>query len=201
MLASLIQGITLGLAAGAQPGPFQTYIISQAISQGWRKTIIAAFAPLVSDGPIVALVLLLLSQVPEWFQRTVQITGGLFALFLAWQTYRALADFKSTEASITTSGQRSLLQASMTNILSPGPYLFWSLVMGPVILQIWRNTPLFVVWILLGFYTAMIGLNITIILFSGQTARLGDGVRRLLLGLSAFVLAGFGLYQLWMGSF
>jgi hypothetical protein len=64
MLPFFLQGLTLGFAAGAQPGPFQTYLISQTLSQGWRRAWIAAFGPLLSDGPIVALVLLVLSQIP-----------------------------------------------------------------------------------------------------------------------------------------
>ena len=48
MLTFLLQGLTLGFAAGAQPGPFQTYLISQTLSQGWRRAWIAAFAPLVA---------------------------------------------------------------------------------------------------------------------------------------------------------
>ena len=34
----LLQGIGFGFAAASQPGPFQTYLISQSISQGWRRT-------------------------------------------------------------------------------------------------------------------------------------------------------------------
>ena len=62
MFPFLLQGLTLGFAAGAQPGPFQTYLITQTLSQGWRRVWIAAFAPLVSDGPIVALALALYQQ-------------------------------------------------------------------------------------------------------------------------------------------
>jgi threonine/homoserine/homoserine lactone efflux protein len=60
----ILQGIGYGLAAAAQPGPFQTYLISQALIKGWRRTVPAALAPLVSDGPIIALCLLVLSQLP-----------------------------------------------------------------------------------------------------------------------------------------
>jgi len=201
MLTSLLQGLTLGFAAGAQPGPFQTYIISQSISRGWRKTSIAAFAPLVSDGPIVAIVLLLISQVPEWFQRVLQIAGGLFALYLAWRTFQAWRVFSSQESAQGATGPKSLLHAGLANALSPGPYLFWSLVMGPLILQTWKQSCVQVAWIVLGFYIAMIGLNFTVILIFGQAARLGDRVRRAMLGLSSLALAGFGLYQFWMGVF
>ena len=89
----------------------------------------------------------------------------------------------------------------MMNALSPGPYLFWSLVIGPLIVTTWRENPANALSILVAFYVAMIGLNFTIVLLFGQAARLGNQVRRAMLGLSALALAGFGAYQLWQGVF
>jgi len=60
MLVYVMQGIGYGFAAAVQPGPFQTYITAQTLSSGWRNTLPAALAPLISDGPIIALVLLVL---------------------------------------------------------------------------------------------------------------------------------------------
>jgi threonine/homoserine/homoserine lactone efflux protein len=199
MLPFLLQGLTLGFAAGAQPGPFQTYLISQTLSQGWRRAWIAAFAPLVSDGPIVALVLLVLSQVPDWFQRVLQIAGGLFVLYLAWGAYKAWQAFTPDANHAPQTGPRSLLRAAMMNALSPGPYLFWSLVIGPLIVTAWRQNSSSALSIVLGFYFAMIGLNIAVVLLFGQAARFGNQVRKAMLGLSVLALAGFGVYQLWMG--
>jgi threonine/homoserine/homoserine lactone efflux protein len=201
MLTFLLQGLALGFAAGAQPGPFQTYLISQTLSQGWRRTWIAAFAPLVSDGPIVALVLLVLSQVPDWFQRVLQIVGGVFVLYLAWGAYRAWQAFAPDSESSPQTGPRSLLRAAMMNALSPGPYLFWSLAIGPLIVTNWREDPTNALAIVLAFYFAMIGLNFVVVLLFGQAARFGNQVRRAMLGLSVLALTGFGLYQLWQGIF
>ena len=201
MLTYILQGLTLGFAAGAQPGPFQTYLISQTLSQGWRRTWIAAFAPLLSDGPIVALVLLVLSQVPDWFQRVLQIVGGLFVLYLAWGAYRAWLAFNPDAVSASQNGPQNLLRAAMMNALSPGPYLFWSLVIGPSIVTTWRENPSNAISIVLGFYVAMIGLNLGVVLIFGQAARFGNTVRKAMLGLSVVMLAGFGLYQLWQGIF
>lgn len=200
MLTFLLQGLTLGFAAGAQPGPFQTYLISQTLSQGWRRAWIAAFAPLISDGPIVALALLVLSQVPDWFQRVLQIVGGLFVLYLAWGAYQAWKAF-SPDTEAPQDGPRSLLRAALMNALSPGPYLFWSLVIGPLIITAWRENPANAVFIVLAFYFAMIGLNFTIILLFGQAARFGNRVRKAMLGFSVLALVGFGSYQLWQGIF
>jgi threonine/homoserine/homoserine lactone efflux protein len=201
MLTFLLQGLTLGFAAGAQPGPFQTYLISQTLSQGWRRAWIAAFAPLISDGPIVALVLLVLSQIPDWFQRVLQIAGGLFVLYLAWGAYKAWRAFAPDVEIPPQTGPRSLLRAALMNALSPGPYLFWSLVVGPLIVTAWRENPSNAVSIVLGFYVALVGLNLTVVALFGQAARFGNQARKAMLGFSVLALAGFGLYQLWQGIF
>lgn len=201
MLTFLLQGLTLGFAAGAQPGPLQTYLISQALSQGWRRTWIAAFGPLVSDGPIVALVLLVLSQIPDWFQRVLQIVGGLFVLYLAWSAYKAWQSFAPDADSPPQIRPHSLLRAALMNVLSPGPYLFWSLAIGPLVVTTWRESSADALTIVIGFYFAMIGLNTAIVFLFGQAARFGNQARKAMLGLSALALAGFGLYQLWQGIF
>jgi len=201
MLAYLFQGLALGFAAGAQPGPFQAYLISQTLSQGWRRAWIAAFAPLLSDGPIVALVLLLLSQVPDWFQRMLQIAGGLFVLYLAWGAFNAWKTFNTDTDHTPRNGPQSLLRAALMNALSPGPYIFWSLVVGPLVVGAWRENPSNAFSIVLAFYVAMIGLNIGIVLLFGQAARFGNTARKAILGLSVLALAGFGVYQLWQGVF
>ena len=85
----IFQGIGFGFAAASQPGPFQTYLISQSISQGWRRTLPSALAPLLSDGPIIALCLLALSQVPIWMAQVLYAVSGLFILYLAWGALRA----------------------------------------------------------------------------------------------------------------
>ena len=64
MLAYLLQGLGYGFAAAVQPGPFQTYVMSQALERGWRRALPAALAPLISDGPIIALTLLVLTRLP-----------------------------------------------------------------------------------------------------------------------------------------
>ena len=201
MLTFLLQGLTLGFAAGAQPGPFQTYLISQTLSRGWRRVWIAAFAPLLSDGPIVALVLLVLSQVPNWFQKVLQIVGGIFVLYLAVGAFNTWKTFDPNQDTSLQTGPGSLLRAAMMNALSPGPYLFWSLVIGPLVVSAWRENPWYALVIVLGFYVAMIGLNLGVVFLFGQAARFGDTVRKGMLGFSVLALAGFGLYQLWHGIF
>jgi threonine/homoserine/homoserine lactone efflux protein len=201
MVSFLLRGLGLGFAAGIQPGPLQTYFITQSLGHGWRRTLLAAFAPLLSDGPIVALVLLVLSQVPAWLQRLLYVAGGLFILYLAWAAFQNWRRMEAPTVQPPHSGGQSLFRAALTNVLSPGPYLFWSMVNGPILLQGWDEAPSHGLGFLLGFYGAMIGLNIAIILVFGLAGEVGERVRRAMLGLSALALTGFGLFQLWQGIF
>jgi threonine/homoserine/homoserine lactone efflux protein len=199
VIVYLIQGIGYGFAAAVQPGPFQTYIISQTLNSGWRRTLPAALAPLVSDGPIIVLVLLVLSQIPSWVERVLYVAGGLFILILALNAFRGWRDFDLGAGENNQSGGQSLIKAAMMNVLSPGPYIFWSLVTGPILLAGWREAPANGLGLLAGFYLAMIFSLGGIIAVFATARQLGPKVNRTLLGISAIALVCFGLYQLWRG--
>lgn len=197
----ILQGIGYGFAAAAQPGPFQTYIISQTLTRGWRRTLPASFAPLISDGPIIVLCLFVLSQIPAWFQRFLYIAGGLFVLYLAHGAYRSWKNYAVGDSIIESNTQQSILKAVTTNILNPNPYIYWSLVTGPILLRGWHETPMDGIGFLSGFYITLISVMAGIVLVFGAAREFGPKVNRALLGISAIALIGFGLYQLWLGVF
>ena len=195
----ILQGIGYGLAAAAQPGPFQTYLISQSLIKSWKRSLSGAFAPLVSDGPIISLCLLVLRQVPPWLQRFLYVAGGLFLLYLAYGAYTTWKIFDPTIPKIETGKQQSILKAALINTLSPGPYIFWSLVTGPILVTGWRERPIYGTGFMAGFYITMILSLMAIIFVFGVARELGPKVNRALLGISAIALLCFGLYQLWLG--
>jgi threonine/homoserine/homoserine lactone efflux protein len=195
----LAQGLGLGLAAAAQPGPFQAYLIGQTLEQGWRRTLPAALAPLLSDGPIILLVLLVLSQVPAWLQRALYVAGGLFILYLAYSALKAWRQFDASRVSRGAPNRQGVLKAALMNALSPGPYIYWSLVTGPILITAWREAAGNGVAFLAGFYVAMVGCLAALIVVFATMRRLGPGVTRALVGVSAIALACFGVYQLWLG--
>jgi len=195
----ILQGTVYGFSAAVQPGPFQTYLISQALSKGWKRTLPAALAPLVSDGPIIALCLFVLSQVPLWFQRFLYIAGGLFILYLAYSAYRSWRNFASNLPTEEAQTKQSVLKAALMNALGPGPYIYWSLITGPILLAGWRETPIYGIGFLAGFYGISIMGYATLIFMFSTAQKLGPRVNRILLGVSAIALLCFGLYQLWLG--
>ncbi|HOJ58668.1 MAG TPA: LysE family transporter [bacterium] len=194
----LIQGAGLGLAAAAQPGPFQAYVISHTLDVGWRRASPVSLAPLITDGPIILLALIVLRQIPGWFEPGLCLASGLFILYLAWQAFTRWREGEANGPA-RPAGIRSLGQAVMINLLNPNPYIYWSLVTGPILLDGWRNAPLHGIVFLLGFYGAMVSILLVIIVFFGLARQRGPRLRRLLLGLSAMTLAGFGAWQLYRG--
>lgn len=200
MLGFLIQGAALGLSGAASPGPFQAFLIAQTLRLGWQRAIWAVLAPLITDGPIIALVLLVLTRLPPVFMRAVQLIGGLFVLYLAWRSLQAFRAFHPAEID-PGAARKTLLQAVLMNFLSPGPYLFWSLISGPVLIRGWNQSAAHAAAFLAGFYGAMVGGLIFLVVLFSAARQFGSRVQRGLLGFSALILAGFGLYQLWSGLF
>lgn len=215
VLAYVVMGLGYGLVAAAQPGPFQAYLIAQTLAHGWRRTLPAITGPLLTDGPIIAVVLLFLTHIPDTFRTLLHLLSGGFILYLAWAAYRQwrglVAGGSTTNDPAAGAGttphkgrrssatQQSVFQAALMNLLGPGPYLFWSLVAGPALMQAWAASPQHAIGFLLGFYAAMLTCLAGIVLAFGSAQRLGPRVSRGLLGLSIIALAGFGVAQLWQG--
>lgn len=199
MLLYLLQGLTFGLSAAATPGPFQAYLLSQTVKQGWRRTLPAALAPLLSDGPIIALVLLLLTRTPDWFLKGVQVVGGLFILYLAWGAFQAFRQYEPHTPAAEQSAQRGVLQAALMNLLNPNPYIFWSLIGGPILLEGWRTSASLGLAFLTGIYLALVGGLAALIVLFATAQHLVPRINRTLIGLSALALAAFGLYQIGSG--
>lgn len=196
MLTYLIWGIGYGFAAVMQPGQFQAYLMAQTLRQGWRKTLPMIFAPLLSDGPVIVIVLLALSRLPVWWLQVLRFAGGLFALYLAAGTFRALRDFQPVQESPPSGDRRNLFRAVLVNLLNPGPYLFWSLVTGPLLLAGWKVTPLYGIGLLAGFYVTIIVTLAGFIMLLSGSGKLGPSANRFLLGISGLALAAFGIFQL-----
>jgi threonine/homoserine/homoserine lactone efflux protein len=201
MLTYLILGATNAFAAAAQPGPFQTYVISESIRHGWRRTLPAAFAPLLSDGPVILVVMLILTRVPAWFAQGLRIAGGAFVLWLAYGALRAWRAYDAEKVTRPPSRRQSVLKAALVNVLNPNPYIGWSLVMGPLLLQGWHESPAHGVAFLAGFYGVLILTTAAIIVLFGAARKLGPRIGRALLGVSAAALACLGVYLLWTGVY
>lgn len=200
MLIYFLQGLTLGFSATATPGPFQAFLLAQTLKNGWQRTLPAALAPLVSDGPIIFLVFLVLTQTPAWFLNVLQLAGGLFILFIARGVFASLHGPRETPTISTEATRQNFFQAVLMNALSPGPYVFWSVIAGPIVLEGWRQSPGLGLIFMIGFYGALIGGNMIFVVLFATASQLGPKASWILRVISVGALVIFGLYQIWTGT-
>jgi threonine/homoserine/homoserine lactone efflux protein len=191
-----IQGIVYGFAAAVTPGPLAMYVLSQAVTRGWRRALPAAFSPLISDGPIAIIVLAVLSRIPPRMIVHLRLLGGAFLLYLAYGAWKDWRNFDAEKPVAVESGQRSALKAAVINWLNPNPYIAWSVILGPILLSGWRASPANGIAMLAGFYIVMIASMIGMIFMFAAAKRFGSRVQKILIILSSVALAAFGLYQI-----
>jgi len=201
ILSLLFQGAALGFAAAITPGTFQTYLISESLSGGFRRAAPVAFAPLISDAPIIIFSLLVLNQLPPYFLRLVSLAGGIFALYLAWRLWLSWRSGTEIQVEDGEPNKGSLRRGVIANFLTPGPYLFWTLVTGPILLEAGRQSLAFGAAFLIGFYGIMIAGLLGIALLISQARRLGPRVVRGLLLLSCIILVIFAGLLITQGLF
>jgi len=199
MLAYLISGATYGFAAAVSPGPLSMFLLSHAVSKGWKRTLPAAFSPLITDGPVALLVLAVLSQVPPGLVLYLRLLGGLLLLYLAFEACKSWRVFSPDSVPAETGGPNSLWRAALINWLNPNPYIGWSVILGPLVLNGWRNSPSSGLAVVVGFYVTIILAMIGMIFLFAASGKLGPKVRRGLIGLSGIALACLGIYQLCLG--
>lgn len=177
------------------------YLFAQTMANGWRRTLPAALAPLLSDGPIVLLMVLILTNLPATVLVIIQLLGGCFILYLAW---RAFLTFRQPVEAFDLSSDdearpQSLIEASIMNLLNPNPYIFWGAVGAPLLVTGWQRSPSYSVGFLIAFYVALLSVNVALIVIFGVARGLGSKVVKWLSGVAALALFGFGTLQLITG--
>jgi threonine/homoserine/homoserine lactone efflux protein len=196
MFECILIGSGFAFAAAVMPGPLQAFLLSSVAQKGWKRTLPASFAPLISDGPVALLVLLVLNRVPEAMSRVLQAAGGVFLVYLAWASFRQWRQQTATGLETRDSAPRTLVQAVIVNLLNPNVYLGWSLIMGPAFLNAWHSSPAAAVALIIAFYATIVAALACTILLFGTTRLLGPGGRRTLVLVSAIALAALGVYLL-----
>jgi threonine/homoserine/homoserine lactone efflux protein len=193
LLESILLGSGLAFAAAVQPGPLQAFLLSRVVARGWRHTLPACLAPLLSDGPIAILAILIVGRLPPAAQTVLRAAGGVLLLYLALRAFR---DWREPATQHRDSAPRTVLQAVLVNLLNPNPYLAWALILGPAVVAAWRHGPANAVGLVLAFYATMVATLAALVVLMGTARFLSPGRRRALVGASAVLLAALGILLL-----
>jgi threonine/homoserine/homoserine lactone efflux protein len=190
---------SFAFAAAVQPGPLQAFLSSRAAADGWKRTLPASLAPLLSDILPALLALFAFGRLPVSAQPLLRTAGGLLLLYLAWSAARRLQPAVAPLATNPGSVPATLLQAALVSVLNPNPYLGWALVLGPAVAAAWHRHPASAVAMLLAFYGTMVATLAALIWVFGTARLLSVRAQRALIGASALILAALGIYQVGLG--
>ena len=128
----LALGFSLGLGAGLAPGPLLALVIRSTLHGGIGAGVRVAFAPLVTDIPIIVLALTLAATLPDDALGALGIAGGGFVLWLGVEALRETS-VPAEAPSSAPAPQRDVLQGALVNALSPHPWVFWITVGAPIL--------------------------------------------------------------------
>lgn len=169
-MEELLLGASLGWAAGVVPGPLVMLVVTTALQRGFAAGARVAVAPLLTDAPIIALAVLAAARLPAVWEEGLAVGGGLYLLYLGADTVRTA--FRSVGGAPPVGGGADLRRGTLTNLLSPHPWLFWATVGGPVLARAWGRTPWAGIGFLVGFFGLLVGTKVGIAALAGNGSRL-----------------------------
>ncbi len=201
MFFYFIQGVALALPSTVLPSPLKLFLIAEALENDWQPTLPACFVPLITDGPIIIVALLILTQTPTWFLNTLLILGGFFILYLASRIIRVLwVGGPALKAPPAQAARQNLLKAVGINVFNPNPYILWFVVAGPIVLQGWREQSFWVgASLIVGFYITFILGLITLVIVFAKIGQINPKFNKILSTVIATALLLFGVYQIVTG--
>lgn len=196
MLAALLTGLGVGLAAGVSPGPLLFLVVTATLSGRLRDGLAVAAAPLISDVVVVTVTLATLGSLPSAWLSWLELAGAAVVAFIGVQTLR-----EGRRASLPAAGEASapplrtaLRRAVLVNLTSPHPWLTWAAVLGPLTVSAWRTDPPAAVAVVAGFYATLVGSKavLALIVHRGRRRLGAAGYRGVVVG-AGLILIGLAV--------
>lgn len=200
MWIALLHGISFSVLPLSSLSPFKIYVLSQALRQGWRRSLPLSLAPLIADIPVILLIWLVLSQLPAWTLNVLRILGGLFYAYLAYHLVRRTREpDPDPEEVLEDVPRRTFREAIVAVWLSPPVYINWSSIGVPALLGYGAQSAWYAIAFLAGFYVLWVGGLAAQIFLVGQAGKYSAKANAVVLVAAALFLTGFGAYQIWIG--
>lgn len=193
MLTFLLLGAGIGFVSGVSPGPILTLVVAETLRGGWLRGAAVAAGPLLADGPIIVVALLVVNQLPAEVVRSLSLLGGAYLLYLA-----AITLLNSRRARLVggkrLAAKAGLLKGLLARALTPNAYLFWFLVGTPLLLEAAREHLLAPPAFLVGYYSTIVGSNVALALAVHHWLSLfSERVYRGILLVGSVALSAYGL--------
>jgi threonine/homoserine/homoserine lactone efflux protein len=169
----LSTAIVLGATSGLSPGPLLTLVVAESFRGGFRSGAAVAIAPIVTDAPIVLLMLALAHELSSMDS----VIGALYLAGSGYLAYLAIEIFriKGMEVAAASNARASFIKGVVANLLNPAPYVFWLTVGAPMLLQAKDISWAVVLAFLVFFYGLLVGMKLLLAVLVGKNRHLLEG--------------------------
>lgn len=158
----LILGAGMGIVGGLVPSPLHLIALTQVALNRWRRAIMILVGPPIAiDGALLVVMLFFFRFVPHNIAHYVAYAGGIILLLLGgyslYEMHRKSREELERSESLTYA---SVIAASLTELSSPGTWIYWLTIAGPILAEgkrtgYWHVAPFFIGG-LVGYYGAAI---------------------------------------------
>ena len=166
MIGFLTTGTVLGLSAGIAPGPLLALVVSETLRHGMKAGVKVALVPIISDLPIVALTLYILTKLSAFhiILGTISFLGGFVLLYMGYESLVT----RGVDLSFRELTPDSFRKGILVNVLNPHPYLFWVSIGGPSTMKAWDQSAFAAVAFIGSFYLLLVGSKILVAVLVGR---------------------------------
>ena len=156
-LTAIALGVGIGFQGSVSPGPLQTLLISETLSNGVRSSWRAAFAPVMSDPIALTIALAFVMSFPNWMIALIAFAGAAILCGIAWSELKT----KAEDFEFQKKPRRSLSQIWAVNITNPNLWIYSFTVNALLIRQFWEKGGLLLpVAYLLTFFVTIVSCNL-----------------------------------------
>jgi threonine/homoserine/homoserine lactone efflux protein len=193
----LLKGIMLGLAAGISPGPLSALLFAETLKGSWKAGASVAFAPLLTDAPIIIVSLLFAIRISQysWVLGALSILGAFYLIYLGYENLTINTSVNEDKRNSVGSLKKGII----TNFLNPNPYIFWVTIGAPTLVIGSGENFYFAVYFIMGFYFFLIGTKIALVFLIVKSGKfLSDATYTTAIkfsGIILFLVAVFYFYN------
>ena len=151
-------------------------MVSETVARGRNAGLAVSFSPLLTDGPIIGITVLLLGRIEdsEPSLAFISLAGGALLASYGIAGLRG-ASPKLEEPAAGENAWGSLAKGVALNFLNPNPYLFWLTVGTPVLLRAhsmgWQAS----IGFLAIFYLCLVGSKCVLAILVGRSREVLHG--------------------------
>lgn len=188
----LLSGILFGLSAGISPGPLLTLVISETVRHNLKEGIKIAFAPILTDLPIILVTIFVISKLANFYKIIggISIFGGIYLFYLAYECFIT----KQIDMNVNPVKPNSIKKGIIANFLNPSPYLFWFTIGAPTTIKAYNINVTASILFIASFYVFIIGTKVVVALIVEKSRTfLKSNYYIYIMKFLGFVLALYGL--------